>query len=203
MTRRPMRYSLLLPLCSVMVWAKLVAKPIALSLLQLLVSNGQIHGSLRRHRVISAHDLIPMAVRVGTHPVLDLIAALNLPGFVIDLLISLPFTFPAGWYPAGIDFFEWRSIVYPFYCLPFWWFAGMGIDGLLRQRRLRWFALLPGTLFAGFFFVLAIYGMFGETADDKRDSKFAALLLGALLWSLLFAAFPVSWIRNRRFKVVE
>jgi hypothetical protein len=198
-----MRYSLLLPLFSVMVWGKLVAGPILLSLLRLLISNGQVRGGLHGHRLIPAHDLIPMAVRIGTYPIRDLVQALNLPGIVIELLTSLPFTFPTSWYPVALDLFEWRAIVYPFFCLPFWWFAGLGIDGLMRQRILRWFALLPGTLVAGFFFILAMAGMFGETADFKSDSKFAALLLGALFWSLLFAAFPASWIRNRRYKVVE
>jgi len=149
------------------------------------------------------HYVFARAVLIGTHPVRDLITALNIPGVAVELLIDLPLTFPESWHPAHLDLFEWRALVFPFYCLPFWWFAGLGIDGLLRKRILRWFALMPGTLLAAFFLTGALAGIFGTTAADRGDSKYDAMMCGVLLWTLLFAGFPASWIRNRRFRVVE
>jgi len=194
-----MRYSLLLPLFSIMVWGNLVAKPVLFSLLQLLLSNAQGGSRLHTHKLIPAHDLIPTAVRIGTHPARVFVQALNIPGIVIELLTSLPFTFPASWHPAQLDLFDWRALAYPFFCLPFWWLAGIGIDGLLQNRILRWFYLVPGTLLMMLFLTCTIAGV---TVGDRTDSISNSALLGMSIWTMLYAIYPVSWIRNRKFKAV-
>lgn len=59
------------------------------------------------------------------------IIATNLPGLAADALISLPTGQPGKWHPAAISLDNWRGLVFPFYCLPAWWLAGLGLDGLL------------------------------------------------------------------------
>jgi hypothetical protein len=100
----------------------------------------------------SGHPLFDLALQFSTFSKADLVTAINVPGVFVEALASLPTTWPDSWHPATLSTQEWRPVVLPFYCLPFWWFVGMGIDTALGQRHLRWGWLLLGTIF---FFVAA------------------------------------------------
>ena len=120
--------------------------------------------------------------------------AVNIPGTVGDILISLPTTWPETWHPANLSFNAWRIVSWPLFCLPFWWFAGRGFDALLGWRRPRWWTLLIGTLLcAGFLFLLC--GLrFGLSASERSGTTW--VYWGLSLWTLLFATFPAAWIRR-------
>jgi len=122
------------------------------------------------------------------------IEAISIPGTVGDILISLPTTWPETWCPANLTFDAWRFVSWPLFCLPFWWFAGRGLDALIGWRHPRWWTLLIGTLLcAGFLFLLVMLRCV-ESAEERATGTW--ILCGFGLWTLLFATFPIAWLRR-------
>ena len=129
------------------------------------------------------------------------IQALNLPAFSVELLVDRSTrAWPSTWTPSGMDFFTWRALVFPIYCLPFWYFVGLGLESLSGRRKLKWPALLLGTLLWGFFLFLVLGLRFGLSAEDRGDIVYA--FWGFYLWVVLFSVFPIAWVRQRRTKLV-
>jgi hypothetical protein len=80
-----------------------------------------------------------------------LISALNMPAFFVDVLISLPTSWPDSWKPHGMILDVWRGFAFPFFALPAWWFAGRGIDSLLlRQKPDKTVTIISAVLCIGF-----------------------------------------------------
>jgi len=130
------------------------------------------------------------------------IQAANMPAMATEALVSaLTRTWPDSWRPSYFGplpdgLFAWRGLIFPAYCLPFWWFAGLGIDAILARRSFRWPILLAGTLF---FAILAFLGIGLAVTASSGDMAF--VLTGFAFWTLLFATFPIAWfrlIRQRR-----
>jgi hypothetical protein len=124
------------------------------------------------------------------------IVALNIPGMATEILVSLPTSWPDSWRPVGWTLDAWRSVIFPFYSLPFLWFTGLGMDSLLARKRLNLGALLLGSILFLLFVILFIGFCFGMPASERADSDW--ILWGLGLWSLLFAVFPYTWLRQRR-----
>ena len=85
-------------------------------------------------------QIVPWAIRVATVPKASTIMAINLPGSVLQSLISLPSrtsTSP-GWHPQALALETWQALVFPFFALPFWWLVGCGLDALVYNERLHW-----------------------------------------------------------------
>lgn len=124
----------------------------------------------------------------------------NMPGIMIEMAMSgVMRTWPESWRPAifgpgPVGLFGWRAVCFPFYGLPFWWFAGFGVDALLLRRRLRWPTLLFGTLLFCFFTIIAV----GVTFGSDHDGATPYFMSGIILWYLLMLSFPLAWIRSRR-----
>lgn len=123
------------------------------------------------------------------------IQALNIPGFIIQVGVDrfLP-TWPMGWVPPGMDFTQWRAIILPICCLPFWWFAGIGIDALTTRRRRSWWVLLVGSTFWVFIGVIETGLWFGISKSDRNGLVFPYVGLG--LWFVLLSAFPTTWVKQ-------
>lgn len=122
------------------------------------------------------------------------VSAINLPGTIPEILISLPTTWPATWHPEKLTVDAWRTLAMPFYCLPFWWLLGRGCDAALGRRQLHWSALMIGTLFdALFIFTFGGTRIFMTSADAQN---LGSLTLGLGLWSLAFLIFPTIWIQR-------
>jgi hypothetical protein len=122
------------------------------------------------------------------------VAALNLPGLIPDVLLSLPTTQPGKWHPSTLTLEAWRSYALPFYCLPFWWFVGHGLDTLLARRRLRQVGLWAGSAL----FLVCIVCLFGYVTSrpgDQADLRW--LVPGFGLWAVLFAILPFNWLRRK------
>ena len=140
------------------------------------------------------------ALRFGTWSHYEAIEAINLPAFSIELLISrLSHSWPGSWAPAGIDFRSWRAISFPIFCLPFWWFEGLGVDSLLKRKHLHWRTFLLGTLLWGLFLTGLLAIQSGMSAEERTEMIYP--IWGFCLWVLLLSVFPIGWIvrwRNRR-----
>jgi len=139
---------------------------------------------------------IVAAGTVATRP----IQAINMPAMVTEALVSATArTWPDSWRPAAfgptpVGLFAWRGLIFPIYCLPFWWFVGLGLDALLKQRYLRWPTLLIGTLLCGLLIVIVLGFTFTLSAEDHKDGTW--IFCGFSLWILLFGTFPAAWLRQ-------
>jgi hypothetical protein len=189
----PLRFSLWLPFFSVVVWLTMVVWPILDSFIGLLPSKGLGPEGGR------LSYLFLMALHYGAWKNADVIQAVSLPGVFVEALISAVLMHLAAWHPSTMPLKDWRALTLPFFCLPFWWFLGIGIEGLVRVRTLRWPFLTLGTVLSLSFLGVCAGFLFGQSAAD-RQSTFGWTCWGFGLWGLLFVVFPVAWIRNRRKK---
>jgi hypothetical protein len=191
-------FSILLPCLDLAIWLALIVGPVGLDYFRphhqsLARDFGVIYLRKGTYR-IEAEDL-PWFL-VVTEKMSQAITAINLPAMTIEMLTSIK-TWPDSWSPALVGLESWRSFVFPFYCLPFWWFAGHGIDALIGRRRLSWFPFTVGTLFFALFAIL-LFGMRFCLPESDPDRKgITWILLGFGLWASLFAAFPMAWVLQR------
>ena len=118
------------------------------------------------------------------------IAGINLPASFIQLLLaSLFHSWPGSWAPAGLDFRSWRAISFPIFCLPFWWFEGLGLDGLLKRKHLHWRTFLLGTLFWGLFLTgCSPYRRRCRRRERSTPSGILPMGIAGL------SVFPIGWI---------
>jgi len=138
------------------------------------------------------------------HVLSPAIQALNFPGMFGEVIASVVMrTWPDSYRPAALgplpdDLFILRAASFPFFCIPFWWFAGLGMDALLKTRTLRWPSLLIGTLFWIVYLVIGIgmTCMFFAEKDKERSMIF--IPIGFALWTAMMTAFPITWLRNIR-----
>jgi hypothetical protein len=127
------------------------------------------------------------------------IQAINLPAIAIEAIVDgVTRTWPDSWRPAAFGptpngLFAWRGLIFPIYGVPFWWFAGLGIDGLTTRRRNPWPVLLLGTVLFGLLLIVGVGLAVASEDRDYRDLSFA--FYGLALWVSLFATFPVTWVR--------
>jgi hypothetical protein len=194
------RFSILLPLFDLAIWVVLVIVPTTIAYMSLLQmahnsstaeirSGGTSFASVPRERFAS------FALSVGTIRQSHLITAINMPGIVSDLFISIPI-----WHidrlRTQMTMESWRALSFPLFCLPAWWFVGKGVDALVGSIRLHWSSLLLGCLFCALFIFLGIGLGLTATADERADTWW--ILSGMGLWAVLFAVFPFAWLRQRR-----
>lgn len=190
--------SLLLPILSMALWVCLIATPTTLTYVDLqqhargapavIITNKNYRWTVPRRRFLS------FAADTSTRRFGTFMTAVNLPAIAIALPIDrLTPAWPMDWTPFGMTYQAWRAITYPIYCLPFWWFVGIGIDGLLKRRRLRWPACLIGTLFCGIFIFLTLALTFGLSAENHKGG--AWVFYAFSFWIAFFIPFPVAWVR--------
>lgn len=201
MTSRRIPASLLLPVLVLALWVMIVAVPITLSYVSLQQA---AHGAPTvnittpfRYDSVPRSHFFSYAADRSTARFGKAMTALNLPAATIDIPMSrLTPSWPMDWTPAGLNWEAWRAISYPLYCLPFWWFGGVGLDGLLKRRRLRWPTCLIGTLFFAFFLFIALGLTFGLPAKDHEDMPY--IILGLWFWVLFYISLPATWIMQWR-----
>jgi len=179
----------------------IIAVPATMAYVNLKLASS--HGSdviLRYHKlqVRVSHerflrDSILSSAEVTSHA----IQAINISGFITEVGVDRCIkTWPKAWSPSGLDLMQWWAFSFPIACLPFWWFAGMGIDSLLGNRRLHWLLLLLGTTLFMCLAVIEISLLFRSPYAVKPDPVPVSWLCGIGMWSVLLGAFPVAWIRR-------
>lgn len=143
---------------------------------------------------ISYEHFLRRSVQAGADLTSHAIQALNIPGFMIQIPMDRCTTaWPSDWVPAGWDFTEWRAIILPLCCIPFWWFAGVGVDGLTTRRRLALGTLLLGSALWASMAVFEV-GLWLVAGEDRGEGAYVFWGLG--LWFILFSAFPITWVKR-------
>jgi hypothetical protein len=153
---------------------------------------GHFDLTLPRNRLLSFS--LESVTRQHSHT----ITAINIPAIFIEILVSLPTSWPSSWHPPQLSMDSWRSLTFPIFCLPAWWLVGRGIDGLLGRKRLHWATLSTGSVL----FVLFVIGFVGITfsmsAEERADSHW--VLWGLAFWILAFSVLPLTWFLRRPFR---
>jgi hypothetical protein len=86
----------------------------------------------------------------------------------------------------------WRALVFPFFCLPFWWLVGCGLDVIVHNERLHWSLLLTGTVLFVICLTAVVGYCFPMSASDRAD--LAWVMKGFAGWTIAFAILPFAWI---------
>jgi hypothetical protein len=198
---KPMRedripLSHILPVVDLALLVLLVIVPITLTSVHLYeASKGatQIHiHSGQFDMTLPRDQIVPWAIRMVTVAKAHMIQGLNVPGTAFEILISLPTSWPVIWHPAALLPETWDALVFPFFCLPFWWLVGCGLDGLISKERLHWSLLLIGTLLAGGCLALVLGFHAGISVAEREANPW--LMRGLTGWTTAFAVLPIAWI---------
>jgi hypothetical protein len=192
--------SALVPLAALAAWSSLVPVEVGLTMYRLhRAAKGsdtvQIHAG-KFETTIQRRNWLPFALERVSYRYEHTIQAANVPGIVIETLISLPLSWPALWHPNGLTVAAWRTLSYPFFCLPAWWFLGRGLEGLVGRRPLH-LAMFVSSLVLSLVCVVLLLGLgFGVSAADRSEVTW--VLWGLGFWAFAFALPAFAWVRQRR-----
>jgi hypothetical protein len=199
-------FSHLLPVVDLALLVVLVFVPITLMCIRLYeasAGSNQVHVHTDQSDMSLPRDqIVPIAIRMVTVSKARTMMAINLPGSLIQGLISLPSrsSSPSGWHPQALALETWQALVFPFFALPFWWLVGRGLDAIVSKERLHWWLLLIGTLLSG----LCLAGHFHldpNAPPPEQDGSYW-IFIGLTGWAIAFAILPIAWItqsiRQRR-----
>jgi hypothetical protein len=195
---RSVRLTWLLPAMALVVWAAVIALPAVQTYWTLraigvqgknaTVTVGAFHGT------ILAENFWPFAVNeaVVTHS--HALSAIAMPGALVEMPLTVALTNPSLWYPKQLDEWTWSLLETPLYCLPAWCLVGLGIEGLVGWRRVRWPLLLVGTVaWATFVFMLGEY-LWGWMLPGHAVEGWVVAGFG--LWIMLLGVLPAAWVRQ-------
>jgi hypothetical protein len=193
---RSARFTWLLPVLALAVWAMVIALPAVQTYWRLraigaqgtnaAVTVGAFHGT------ILPENFWPFAVNeaVATHS--HALTAIAMPGALVEMPLAIALTNPSLWYPKQLDEWTWSLLEMPLYCLPAWWLVGLGMEGLLGRRRVRWPLLLLGSAaWATFVFMLFEY-LLGYMLPGHAVEGWVVAGFG--LWIVLFGILPSAWV---------
>jgi len=198
---RSARFRWLLPVVGVSVWVWVIALPAVQTYRALRAIGTQGKNAAVSvgtfHATILAENFWPFAVNeaVVTHS--HALTAIAMPGALVEMPLTIALTNPSLWYPKQMDEWTWSLLEAPLYCLPAWWLVGLGMEGLLGRRRVRWPLLLLGSVaWATFAFMLCEY-LLGWLLPGHAVEGWVVAGFG--LWIALFSVLPAVWIlRGRR-----
>lgn len=129
---------------------------------------------------------------------------LNAPAVFVEVLISLIVSRTPNWHPASITWTTWRTVIYPIYAVPIWFYLGRGVDALWGRSIVRRREALISLLLAAIFTTLACGFRFGLTPAERQDQDILQLFIeGFALWAALFMVPFLAWIRHGRKPVVS
>jgi hypothetical protein len=191
-------FSHILPVIDLALLVVLVFVPITMTAAHLYqASNGSdpvhIHAG-QFEMTLSRSQIVPWAIRMETTAKAHLMMAINLPGILIQALISLP-SIKSGaqsWHPQALTLQTWQALVFLFFALPFWWLVGRGLDGTVNNERLHWSLLLVGTLLSGTCLALTLAFRLGMSVSERIGADW--FIRGFAGWTIAFAVLPIAWI---------
>ncbi len=194
------QFALLLPLVTLVFWSAVILAPALLfffSLKNAAHGSGSVSFATGEGQMtIPARSFLAVAFDragwLGEHA----ITVVEVPAIFVGAVMSLIVARTADWHPASLLPSTWRSLIYPLYGLPAWYYVGRGIDALLGHKRVGrgnmitsiTLALASGVLCCGF--------RFGMSAAE-RQGQLTWSIEGLALWAVLFAIPFVAWLRQR------
>ena len=124
---------------------------------------------------------------------------LNMPACLVEIGISLPTSWPESYRPhwswaVGLDGF--RALTWPIWALPFWLFAGRGIDSLFQGRSISAFEAFFMGLVGFCFGLLAVILACNPGRFDDAYMRWIAL--PGLMWIAFSVICLVAWWKQRR-----
>jgi len=122
------------------------------------------------------------------------LTAMQLPGALVEMPLAIALTNPSLWYPKELDEWTWSLLETPLYCLPAWWLVGLGLEGLLGRRWVRWPSLLLGSVAWGTFAFMLCEYLLGWMLPGRAVEGWVVAGFG--LWIVLFAVLPAAWVRR-------
>ena len=177
----------LLPLAELSLWCALV-------LLPTLFMYGQLYVLRARGDASLGSGLFEFSLATVCERKFYTIVNLNLPG----ALIGAPLTVPAASYlrrhPRVFSAQTWLTVTLPFFCIPAWWFIGLGTDAALARKRLHWGLYAIGSILCCGCIALLI-GILTSPPADKTD--LLPFMPGAIFWAVAFGLFPLNWLLQR------
>lgn len=195
-------FSMLLPVAELALWMVLVLMPATMTVYRFdRGAHGADYVRLRLgqfEQVVWRHRWFSFALERVSWGKWQTITAINLPGTVIEILISLPLSLPSLWLPQGLSLYTWRTLSYPFFCLPAWWLVRRGLDGLVRRIRLHWLTLFIGSISCLLCLVVLISFSWGLSPEERSELSWTLWGLG--FWSVAFAVLPLAWLRQKTAK---
>jgi len=204
LSRDSVSFAILLPILVLLVWLVLVIVPTARFALHLRqVANGSGTGTvflqLGQFTVhVKRERFLTFSLETVSLSAQRPIIVLNAPASFVGGLVSLIVAQRGNWGPSGMMLGAWRTLMYPIFALPAWFFVGRAVDAFVRRSRLHVWNVWVGSVLALISAALAFGLRFGMTASERQVSEqsdwFAA---GFALWTLLFATPLVAWLRSR------
>ena len=123
------------------------------------------------------------------------IVNLNLPGALIGAPLSVPAASYFRTHASELSVRTWHTVTLPFFCLPAWWFVGLGMEGALTRKRLHWALRSVGSIFCCACVALVI-GILTSPPADRSD--LLSFMPGAIFWTAAFGLFPLDWMLTAR-----
>src|SRR5262249_1882580 len=151
----------LLPLAELSLWGALVLCP-ALLMYGRLYALG-IHGNASIRSGQFEFSIATVSER-RFHTIVNL----NLPGALIGAPLSAPAASYFRSHPRAFSMQAWHTVTIPFFCMPAWSLVGLGLDAVLKRRRLHWGFRALGSVLCAACTVLVI-GILTSLASDKSD----------------------------------
>jgi hypothetical protein len=125
----------------ILLWAVIVLAPALLFFFRLKhMAHGSGSVSLTSgdfQMTISSNHFLSVAFDRAGWSAQKSITVLNAPAKFVEIVVSVLVSRTGNWYPASFLRSTWRSLIYPIYALPAWFYVGLGIDALLGRSRIR------------------------------------------------------------------
>lgn len=193
---RGLPFRWMLPVAAVVMWVGIVAVPAGRMYSELSAVTGNVKNATVSvgtfHTTIPPEKFAAFAANEAVVTRSHVITAVNLPGALMDMPVSLATTQPESWYPKRLDEWTPRAVATLIYCLPAWWVVGLGMEALAGRRRLRWPWVVLGGVLCGLLVVLLGGFLSGASAAAGGGWVYA----GLGLWIVLFAVLPVAGIKQ-------
>jgi hypothetical protein len=200
MRTRRLPFCVILPLFSVCIWILFVVLPVSFGYLHLIhLANGSPSVFLHNQNfsiTVPANNFFRFTANMVGESKGWKLTAVNLPGFVLELLLSIR-TWPSTWQPAGFTLWAWRALSLPIFARPAWYYAGIGIDGLLGRIVLHMRDAIFGSMLSAACAILGAGLTVGLSAAD-REPSLKWITAGFLLWAMLFGTVAVAAVRQGR-----
>lgn len=203
MNNRPRSFALWLPALNLCLWIAAVLAPAFVFFIHL---KREAHGSESLTLVfgdfqmmIPPNRFFSFAFERAGLRADKLIFVLDLPAKAMELIVTLLMSSRTGpWHPASFLPSTWRSLTYPLYALPAWFYVGTGVDALLGRRRVRGWNMILSLILSLTLASLCCGFRFGMSPAERQGQDLLSWAMeGLALWAVLFAIPFVAWAKQK------